>query len=618
MPATSKYTITLTTPTLGTVGFTVKNYGAKEKPDSPFASRFATGSPDYSTFGRRQAWATSDWSGGNAQEFMEDERKFYTSYNIDVNKFGKIQLANDWTSAYLAQLGLAVTGLPVTYNGYIFIPCGRYVKYATATNFSDLATAKDFGVGKSVSDLEVYSGELYAAVGSYGIWKTNTTDVTTWAEVQNGGATEPANYITTWGDNLFYTYVNLFAYYDGTDFQDVREWSTTHNVYYPQKPIPYRGAMYFVMKYDSADTGKSELFYYNGADELYAVFQSEQTMSKYLIEYNSLIHFIVFRKDGFDVYQSDGTTHSSLKFVEDRKGTIKYGTGLIYGTEHQYAEGGETFSENAIFIKYNDKLYLNVKTTDSPNKTYVYDATIGAFSRYSNFPVGNSISYVYFIWNGLLHYVDTSTDGNIFRLESKYKASGQLVSSKFDAGLHELNKMFLRAKLTNESLPASTSILLYYQLEGQSSWTLVASNTTEGTFNFEGNIDTATSSGDYTGKKIQYKLELSTSDTDNTPVVNDVIFEYILSYDIKRVFDYTVIADKKIRLLDDTFDTRTPEEIRDALFAIKDSNEFITLVDEHGDSHANITFSDDTPLKNTQAPNDAIPEHYFYVSLIKL
>ena len=86
MPATSKYTITLTTPTLGTVGFTVKNYGAKEKPDSPFASRFATGSPDYSTFGRRQAWATSDWSGGNAQEFMEDERKFYTSYNIDVNK----------------------------------------------------------------------------------------------------------------------------------------------------------------------------------------------------------------------------------------------------------------------------------------------------------------------------------------------------------------------------------------------------------------------------------------------------------------------------------------------------------------------------------------------------
>lgn len=608
MAATSKYHITLTNSD-GTFGFITKQYSSRQKPDTLFGSRFSTGDISYSTMNRWQRFAQTSWIGGAFQKYLEDKTKFRFSRNVDVLTNGEFRLSKK-ISASPKYAGASPIRRGIRFNGATYFAEGQYVKYTT-DDYANVNTSKDFGAGKVVTDLEIYNGELWAAVGTHGLWHHDTSDHTTWAEQQDAAVTVPCDFLQTWGDNLYVVYTNLIKYFDATNFTTVRDFSSGgDSVYYIKKPLEYAGAIYFPINIAATD-GVGEVWYYNGTT-LDIVYSGFDPVGQEMVVYDSLLIFVVYGLESISIKSYNGSEVQTLQNFDLSVGTTVYGTGILYGSGALYGAGSDSFLDPVHFSIWKNNLVIVMQRTASQNTLLLYD-TIG-WTEYLSLPTG--ANYYASLWLEDRSLFIGGSDGDIYQVEADYSDSGFLQGSIWDAEIQDINKLFADIILKHEPLQAGDSIDVWYR--GDASQNFVFLGTADTDSAIQSTISFPTGASSVVSTAFEYKIVLNSADGSTTPIIKDVIIRYILSPENdKRVFEYTLELTKKMKLLDGTFESYTPSQMIENLWALKTSGELLTLVDEEGDTHT-VVFSDTTPEAVTPFAGDTNMEKYVYIRLFEL
>ena len=129
-----------------------------------------------------------------------------------------------------------------------------------------------------------------------------------------------------------------------------------------------------------------------------------------------------------------------------------------------------------------------------------------------------------------------------------YAGEGYLITSYMYAGMMDVNKAFKSLKVFGENLDSTSYVEASYRLDGDSAWTAITDG--DGDFNTEPseelNFSTATPPT-VTGKRIQLKITLKTSDTSVTPRVLATLIEAYGIVPVKYEITFpTILADKYV------------------------------------------------------------------------
>lgn len=607
MAATSKYHITLES-SAGVFGFLTKRFSSRQKPDSLFGSRFSTGDITYSTMNRWQRFAQTTWIGGAFQKYLEDKTKFRLSRDVDILSHGEIKLSRKLSTAKHA--GASPILKAIRFNGATYWIEGQYIKY-TVDAYAHVATSKDFGSAEAPTDLAIFNGELWAAVGDFGLWHHDTSDHTTWAEQLDTAATVPCNYLQAWGDNLYLTYTNKFISFDASAFTEIKDFATGgDSVYFLKKPVVYARSLFVPINISSTE-GAGELWEYTGTT-FDVVFTGLDPIGQEAIVYNSLLIFVVYGLEKASIKAFNGSTSVTMQSFDVLPGTTVYGTGLRYGTDALYGAGSDKYSDPVSMIVWRDFLVICIKRTATQNTLLIYD-TIG-WTEYLSLPVG--ASYYASMWLEERELFVGGSDGDIYKVEDAFSATGYVQGSLWDADLQDITKLFADIVIKHDPLQTGDSIDVWYRSENETGFVFLGSATTVGAT--KSTIAFPTGASTVKSSSLEYKVVLNSGAGTTSPVIKDIVIRYILSPENdKRVFEYTIEATKKMKLLDGTFETLTPAQIISALWALKTSGELLTLVDENAESHS-VVFSDTTPEIVTPFVGDDVLEKYVYIRLFEL
>jgi hypothetical protein len=558
---------------------------------------------------RWQRKAQTTWLGGAYQNYWEDDTKYRASLNVDVLTHGEIKLSKKLGSALYS--GNSEIKVGIYFNGAHYWAEGQYIKYSS-DNFATTHTSADFGVGNIVTDLEIWDGKLWAAVGTAGVHYHGRADHTTWAELEDSGNTISCDFVKGWGDNLFITYTNTLKYYNGSTITLVKDFASgSDNTYFLKKPNVYASKLYIPINADGSSVGKGEIWYYDGTD-LDIIFSSYDPVGGNTVVYDGYLIFVVYGLEKMMLKKYDGSKVVNIHSLDVLSGSAIFGTGLKFGSGVVFGAGSDKFEDPINFMVWNENLMFSVKRSASQNNIFIYD-TYG-FSEYMALPTGPN--YVASLW---IYDRDLFIGGNdnvIYMLGSEYKDDGWLQSSVYDADLQDINKLYADIMIKHAPMKTGDSIEVWYRTNE------------DGGFNYLGVGDTLNSvettlpfpigSTTVISRSLEYKLVLKSANGSTTPIVKDVIVRYILAPDnSKRVFEYIIEATKQMQLLDGTFETRTPEEIIADLWALKTCNELLVLTDEDNNTYS-VVFADTSPEIVTPFAGDEVTEKYVYVRLFEL
>ena len=288
------------------------------------------------------------------------------------------------------------------------------------------------------------------------------------------------------------------------------------------------------------------------------------------------------------LYPFDFTVIKSLEF---------YDAYLFMGTYHGHLYVYDTSSLNPIFnykdqydyrqsvytMKYfDDKLYIGLYPQDNSNDT---NAAIWLFDR-RGLTQAHTIDGVtgyrcFAVVNGTL-LVGTGDDGYVYKLEEDaYKSSGWYQSSYFDANLPSIDKLYNSVTIRHDPLLEGQTITVYYKFKESDDWTEL------GISNTAGDIEKVLSfpTGVYS-KKISLKVELAVNDTSATPKLTETIMQYSLYPQRKFQWTIRIKAKDKLRLLDGTLETRTPDQIRADIEELFANQQLYSYVDVDGSQHS--------------------------------
>lgn len=608
MAANSRYHIKIADSS-GEKGFLVKKYSARQKPDSLFGSRFSTGDISYSTMNRWQRFAQSTWIGGYQQKYLEDVTKFKDSKNIDVTEHGNFKLSKKLGSALYTGASSIVAG--IYYNGAHYWAEGQYVYYTT-DEFVHTYTAKDFGAGKVVYDLEIHNGKLWATTGANGLWYHSTSDHTTWTEQKDGADTINCFYLKSWGTNLYITYTNYLKYFNGSTVTLVKNFATgSEAVYYLKKPEVYASQIFIPINLVSSSEGIGTLWYYDGAN-LDMVYKGMDPIGTKLEVYDARLFFVVYGSTRVMIKTYNNSKVETLKTASITQGPTIFGTGLKFGTGIKYGAGSDKFQDPVNMIVWDDLLLIVMNRTNYNNNVFVYD-TVGV-TEWTSLPVSSTYSATMWVKERNLYF--GGSDFIIRKMLSTYTDDGFLQGSIWDANLYDIEKLFADITIKHDLLLTGDSLDIYYRTSLSGDFIYLGSNSTPNTSSFFASFPTGVNT--VKSKNLEYKIVLNSNDGTTTPVVQDVIIRYVLSPDNdKRVFNYTIECTKKMRLLDGTFETRTASQVVDDLWSLKSSGELLVLTDENGDTY-NVIFSDTTPEVVNPLPGDTLLESYAYITLFEM
>lgn len=349
---------------------------------------------------------------------------------------------------------------------------------------------------------------------------------------------------------------------------ETSDWSTftlSKDVNVPQNP----GYVYAMKEYNRvlhAGGGSPELLptqHYNGFLNTY-----DTTAWNILYPFD----FTVIRSlEFYDAYLFMGTYHGHL-YVYDTS-TLN----PLFNFKDQYA-----YRVSILSMKYfDDKLYIALYPQENSNETNV---GIWIFDR-RGLTLAHTVSGVtgyrcFAVVNGTL-FVGTGDDGYVYKLEANtYKTSGWYQSSYFDANLPSIDKLYNAVTLRHDPLEEGQSITVYYRFKENDDWT------TLGLSNTVGGIEKVLSfpTGTYS-KKISLKVELATTNTSSSPKLTEVIMQYSLYPETKYQWTIRVKAKKDLRLLDNSFETRSAEEIRQSIEDLFETQQLYSYVDVDGSQH---------------------------------
>ena len=319
------------------------------------------------------------------------------------------------------------------------------------------------------------------------------------------------------------------------------------------------------------------------------------------------------------LYPFDFTVIKSLEFYDAYlfMGTYRgdlyvYDTATLnplFNFKDQYNYGVEVKA-----MKYfNDKLYIALYPQSGSNETnvgiWLFDRRGLSLAHTVSGPAGYRC---FAVVNGSL-MVGTGNDGYVYKLElNTYKTTGFYQSSYFDANLPSIDKLYNSVTIRHDPLVEGQSIVIYYRFKESDDWT------TLGTSSTIGDIEKvmAFNIGIYS-KKISLKVELNSSNTATTPKLTEVVAQYSLYPTRKWQWTLRLKAKKNLRLLDNTLDSRTSEEIRENLEALLASQQLYLFTDIDGTTYSVLTNDIDNTSWVINQLNGDLPEDEVIISLLE-
>lgn len=352
---------------------------------------------------------------------------------------------------------------------------------------------------------------------------------------------------------------------------DFSTFTLSKDINIPQNP----GYVYALKEYNNvlhAGGGSPEFLptqYYNGFVNTY---NSTQWNILYPFDFTVLKSF-----EFYDAYLFMGTYRGDL-FVYD---TATLNPLFNFKDQYQYAV-------QIMTMKYfDDKLYIGLYPQDNSNETNV---GIWIFDR-RGISLGHTISGVtgykcFEVVNGSL-MVGTGTNGYVYKLsQTNYVTQGWYQSSYFDANLPSIDKIYNSVTIRHDPLTNGQSIVVYYKFKESDNWTSLGTSNTVGAIEKTLSFPSGT-----TSRKISLKVELNTSSVTTTPKLTETIMQYSLYPSRKWQWTLRLKAKKNMRLLDNTFESRTAEEIRSDLEDLLSTQQLYTYVDIDGTSY-NVLVTD--------------------------
>lgn len=296
------------------------------------------------------------------------------------------------------------------------------------------------------------------------------------------------------------------------------------------------------------------------------------------------------------LYPFDFTVIKSLEFYDAYlfMGTYRgdlyvYDTSTLnplFNFRDQYAYGVEIKS-----MKYfDDKLYIGLYPQENSNETNV---GIWLFDR-RGLSLAHTISGVegyrcFAVINGTL-MVGTGDDGYVYKLNSNtYVTQGWYQSSYFDANLPSIPKLYNEITIRHDPLAEGQSIVVYYKFKEADDWTTLGTSDTLGAIEKSLAFNTGVSAN-----KISLKVELNTTNTSSSPKLTEVVMQYSLYPERKWQWTLRLKAKKNLRLLDNTFESRTAEEIRTDLEELLAEEQLYTFTDIDGTTYSVLTHDIDS------------------------
>jgi len=193
---------------------------------------------------------------------------------------------------------------------------------------------------------------------------------------------------------------------------------------------------------------------------------------------------------------------------------------LLVGTNYIIYTGRERYDEKYglrwewvpyIFLSTNvcGAIKVMQRTGVNPKLWFAYGTNVAniILSRSPNYPLGDS------------NYT--------------FCTQGYLITSYFDANYDIWVKVFYQLWTIAENLTADINIKVYYEKDTDSSWTLLATITSNGVQS----VDLSALSG----KKFRLKIELNSNDSTKTPILREYIYRGVLQPETTRTLDFTVI-----------------------------------------------------------------------------
>lgn len=554
---------------LGGIGFILARdpfsgrhtFGRDQAPT--FVNKFGSGDPTYRDASFFPHWAQINWKNGSKQDDFDDEGRFKTSANVKVYEEKKITLSNLLSTLSLSAGSVDVTCWAIDYSDsnkvFAGTSDGHVFRYASGswTDMGDITTTgarinclyfSKIGLNGSRSS---GSGQIYAGSGTPGTstGKLHRYDGA-WAVTKTFTGHDSCLALEEFGGEMYASLGGTGVIQKASD-ANLATWTTS-------KDIDYPGYMYALKVYNnklyagggSPENSPTEKYkgtlYVNDGFTWSEVFPFTHTVIKSLQVYDNLL-FI-------------GTIHAQL-YVYNRA-TVDLLFELSQDSSNQ-------ISSMEVF---KDHLYFTVsKISSNTGEEAVYLFDRAGISRIVSDT--STIRPISLLVNGSELWIGSSGTGVAYKMEaSTYVAEGYLQSSYFDANLPNIPKTWFDISLETESLPASTSLEVYYKTdESDSSFTLVDTTDTDGaTLSIFGFPEGLTST------KLSWKVVLKTSLNTNTPTIKKVLVRYVLQPDFRYLWKMKVACPDNVEWLDGT----QPVALLTASTIVGDST--ITLSDTGG------------------------------------
>lgn len=290
--------------------------------------------------------------------------------------------------------------------------------------------------------------------------------------------------------------------------------------------------------------------------------------------WNNLYPFdftILTAAEFYDAFFFIGTYHGQLFVYDTASLTPIFDFNDLYG-----------YQVSIVDMKYyDDKLYMVLTPQEGTGETnvgiWVYDRH--GLSLIHEITGAAKYLCLEVIDNKLV--VGTGSSGYVYQLDpNSYEASGHVQTSYYDANLPSINKLYADVEIKHDPLASGCSVTVYYKFKESDDWTLLGVsdtlNSTSKVLSFE--------TGIYS-KKISLKYIVATTDSSATPILTESIMRYTLYPDRKWMWNIRLLVKKDLKLLNRSDETRTAQEMRDALENLQASYKLINFTDIDGKTY---------------------------------
>jgi len=531
--------------------------------DLPFAiDRFGTGELEYSDFNKFQFQAQTDWSTGFNNRFStgKEDSGYWDGDYVDTTEFGRVKMAPKFAHITAAANTGVVTNIK-SYKGSAFFGVSdspdSYV-YSWIGSGSTLTQQAQLTGLAEIIDMEVYNNILYTSAGN-GVYQYTGA---AWSALA-----QSAHYMQTLGDTLYASLGQTMQSFDGTT------WATeyAHTGWYINQMKTWREKIYYLAT-DSASrsTGsrsKTSLWSYDGIDRLQLA-DFDEAARTHMEYHNNKLWFVI----GGILKSFNGESVVDELDVIDRYNKQAIGVNANAGNE---VGDGLMAADKKLFSLLND---TSATTKVIANGGFGFSPMIGAHSAL--------ISAM-----GTLNQINDQDDsllvgdinGNAFFLdESQYSTTNvtQLESGWIDMGFPNVDKLFRSMAFYCDSLPSRTRIQLQYQLDDTGTWVNITATgvtgSTDGELQFGDTIK---------GKRIKYRIQLTSETGTATPVINDIVIKYLISPDVKKRWVVGVALSDNIERMDRTSELKTAKQLLSQLWASRKKKAVVEFQDIDGSKY---------------------------------